>query len=284
MAANLKKARYAVVGYDVVPAKRRSHTRAGGRAAQSVSDVGSAAAVVITSLPSAASLLAVATELAGADPAPKYVIETSTLPIEVKEEARTRLAAARTTLLDCPISGTGAQARAKDIVMYASGPKAAWGAVAPVLAGFTRAHYYVGPFGAGSKMKFVANLLVSIHNVATAEALVLAMKAGLDPALTLKVIADGAGNSKILQLRGPMMVRGRYTGATARMSIFKKDTAVIADFARQLGCPTPLLAATLPIYTAAIAMGHEAEDAGAVCAVLEAMAGHQRRGPGRRRL
>jgi putative dehydrogenase len=161
--------------------------------------------------------------------------------------------------------------------VYASGPKAACRAVAPVLAGFTRAHHYVGPFGAGSKMKFVANLLVSIHNVATAEALVLAMKAGLDPALTLKVIADGAGSSKILQLRGPMMVRGRYTDATARLSIFKKDTAVIADFARQIGCPTPLLAATVPIYTAAIAMGHEAEDAGAVCAVLEAMAGHRRK-------
>src|SRR5919106_1640715 len=86
MAANLKKARYTVVGYDVVPAKRRSHARAGGRGAQSVSDVGSAAAVVITSLPSAASLLDVAAELARAKPSPKYVIETSTLPIEVKEE------------------------------------------------------------------------------------------------------------------------------------------------------------------------------------------------------
>jgi 3-hydroxyisobutyrate dehydrogenase-like beta-hydroxyacid dehydrogenase len=284
MAANLRKARYAVVGYDVVPAKRRSHARAGGRAAQSVSDVGSAAAIVMTSLPSAGSLLEVAAELARAKPAPKYVIETSTLPIELKEEARTQLAAAGTTLLDCPISGTGAQARAKDVVVYASGPRRAWRAVAPVLTALTRAHHYVGPFGAGSKMKFVANLLVSIHNVATAEALVLAMKAGLDPALTLKVIADGAGSSRILQLRGPAMVRGRYADATARMSIFKKDTAVIADFARQLGCPTPLLAATLPIYTAAIAMGREAEDAAAVCAVLETMAGHRRTGPGRRRL
>jgi 3-hydroxyisobutyrate dehydrogenase-like beta-hydroxyacid dehydrogenase len=284
MAANLKKARYAVVGYDVVPAKRRSHARAGGRAAQSVSDAGSAAAIVITSLPSASSLLEVAAGLARAKPAPTYVIETSTLPIDLKEEARTRLAAAGTTLLDCPISGTGAQARAKDVVVYASGPRRAWRAVAPVLTALTRAHHYVGPFGAGSKMKFVANLLVSIHNVATAEALVLAMKAGLDPALTLKVIADGAGSSRILQLRGPAMVRGRYADATARMSIFKKDTAVIADFARQLGCPTPLLAATLPIYTAAIAMGREAEDAAAVCAVLETMAGHRRTGPGRRRL
>ena len=77
-------------------------------------------------------------------------------------------------LLDCPISGTGAQARDKDIVVYASGTRAAYGRVSTVLDAFTRAHYFVGPFGDGSKVKFVANLLVAIHNVAAAEALVLA--------------------------------------------------------------------------------------------------------------
>jgi L-threonate 2-dehydrogenase len=284
IAANLTKARYAVVGYDVVPAKRRRHARAGGHAARSVPDVGGTTSIVITSLPSAASLLEVANELAGARPAPKIVIETSTLPIAVKEEAQALLAAARTTLLDCPISGTGSQARAKDVVVYASGPRSACRAVEPVMQGFARAHHYVGTFGAGSRMKFVANLLVAIHNVAAAEALVLAMKAGLDPALTLKVISDGAGNSRMLQVRGPMMARERYADTSVTLSIFKKDLTIIGDFARQLGCPTPLLAATGPIYTAAGAMGHEAHDTAAVCAVLEAMAGHRRGRPGRRRL
>jgi 3-hydroxyisobutyrate dehydrogenase-like beta-hydroxyacid dehydrogenase len=281
MAANLMQARYAVVGYDVVPAKRRGHTRAGGEAARSVPDVGSATPIVITSLPSAASLLEVAHQLAGARPAPKLAIETSTLPIAVKDEARALLAAAGTTLLDCPISGTGSQARAKDVVVYASGPRSGCRAVAPVLQGFARAHHYVGPFGAGSRMKFVANLLVAIHNVAAAEALVLAMKAGLDPAMTLKVIADGAGNSRMLQVRGPMMVRERYAETSVTLSIFKKDLTIIGDFARQLGCPTPLLAATGPIYTAAGAMGYEAHDTAAVCAVLEALAGHRRKKPRR---
>jgi putative dehydrogenase len=284
MAANLLKARYTVVGYDVVPAKRRRHARAGGESARSVPDVASGTPVLITSLPSAASLLEVANELAGARPAPKLVIETSTLPLTVKEEARALLAAARTTLLDCPISGTGSQARAKDVVVYASGPRSACRAVEPVLRGFARGHHYVGPFGAGSRMKFVANLLVAIHNVAAAEALVLAMKAGLDPAMTLKVIADGAGNSRMLQVRGPMMVRERYAETSVTLSIFKKDLTIIGDFTRQLGCPTPLLAATGPVYTAAGALGYEAQDTAAVCAVLEAMAGHRRRRPGRRKL
>ena len=142
---------------------------------------------------------------------------------------------------------------------------------------FARAHYYVGAFGAGSKMKFVANLLVAIHNVAAAEALVLAMKAGLDPAMTLKVIADGAGSSRMLQVRGPMMVRGTYAEPTMKLDVWQKDMNVIADFAREVGCPTPLFATTAPFYVAALAAGRGSEDTGAVCAVLEAMAGLQRR-------
>ena len=153
----------------------------------SVSDVGSAARIVITSLPSAASLLEVANELAGA-PARADDRDRNQHAADRGEGggAGACSAAARTTLLDCPISGTGAQARTDDVVVYASGPRSACRAVGPVLSGFARAHYYVGPFGAGSKTKFVANLLVAIHNVAAAEGLVLAMKAGLDPARDLE--------------------------------------------------------------------------------------------------
>jgi 3-hydroxyisobutyrate dehydrogenase-like beta-hydroxyacid dehydrogenase len=276
IAANLMKARFSVVGYDIDVAKRRRLARAGGVAARSAADAG-APGITICSLPSSEALLDVAGELSASAQPPRFVIETSTLPIAVKEEARVRLAAARTTLLDCPISGTGAQARTKDIVVYASGSKAAYRQVAPVLDGFARAHYYVGPFGDGSKMKFVANLLVAIHNVAAAEALVLAMKAGLDPGLTLKLVGQGAGSSRILQVRGPMMVRGRYRDATASLSVFAKDLNIIGDFARQVGCPTPLFAAAGPVYTAAAAMGHDTDDTAAVCAVLEAMANHRRK-------
>ena len=275
MAANLMKAGHPVVGYDVVATRRRDHVRAGGLAVRRPSEVAKAADVVICSLPSAAALLAVADELAGLRPGPPIVIETSTLPIAVKEEARRRLSAAGTILLDCPLSGTGAQARVGDLVVYASGSRTAYRAVTPVMAAFARAHYYVGPFGAGSKMKFVANLLVAIHNVAAAEAMVLAMKAGLDPAMTLKVIADGAGSSRMLQVRGPMMVRGDYSDAMIRLSVWAKDMTIIGDFARQVGCPTPLFSATAPIYAAA-ALGRADEDTAAVCAVLEERAHHRR--------
>ncbi|MGA8004944.1 MAG: NAD-binding protein, partial [Burkholderiales bacterium] len=184
------------------------------------------------------------------------------------------------TLLDCPLSGTGAQARTRDLAVYASGPRAAVRRCAAVFEGFARAHYYVGAFGAGSKMKFVANLLVAIHNVSAAEALVLGQKAGLDPALVYKVVGDGAGSSRMFQVRGPMMVAGDYRDATMKVEVWQKDMAIIADFARSLGCPTPLLLASAPLYTAAIAAGRGQQDTAAVCAVLETMAGVKRRGPG----
>ena len=81
-------------------------------------------------------------------------------------------------------------------------------------------------------MKFIANLLVAIHNVSAAEALVLAMKAGLDPELAYRVVGDGAGSSRMFQVRGPMMVRGDYRDATMKVDVWQKDRAIIADFAR----------------------------------------------------
>lgn len=273
MSANLMRAGYRVIGYDVAAARRQHHRRGGGVVASSSRAVARRAEVIISSLPSSEALLQTAEALAGvARPGPLVVVETSTLPIAVKEAARRRLRARGAVLLDCPLSGTGAQARARDLVVYASGDRRACRRIAPVLEAFARAQYYVGAFGAGSKMKFVANLLVAVHNVAAAEALVLAMRAGLDPELVVRVIGDGAGSSRMFQVRGPMMARGDYSAATMKLDVWQKDMAIIADFARQLGSPTPLFTATAPLYTAAIAMGRGAEDTGAVCAVLENMA------------
>jgi putative dehydrogenase len=276
MSANLMRAGYQVIGYDVLARRRRDHRQAGGTVARTCREVGRRAGIVICSLPSSEALLHTTAELAESARPQQIVVETSTLPIVVKQEARRSLGARGTILLDCPLSGTGAQARAKDLVVYASGDRGAYRRAVPTMEGFARANYYVGAFGAGSKMKFVANLLVAVHNVAAAEALVLAMKAGLNPAMTLKVIGDGAGSSRMLQVRGPMMVKGDYSGATMKLEVWQKDMTIIADFAREVGCPTPLFAASGPIYTAAIAMGRHAEDTAAVCAVLEEMANNQR--------
>jgi putative dehydrogenase len=277
MSFNLGRAGFRVVGYDLMPKRRAEHARAGGVAAASPRAVARRADIVITSLPSAKALAETAAELAQSAKRGTIVVETSTLPIAVKTAARDVLAKRGVVLLDCPLSGTGAQARLKDLLIYVSGDRAAYRTIVPVLQGFTSANYYVGPFGNGSKMKFVANLLVAIHNVAAAEAMVLAMKAGLDPAQVLKVVAGGAGGSRMFQVRGPMMVKGDYSEATMKNEVWQKDMTIIGDFARELECPTPLFAASAPIYSAAMAMGLGKEDTGAVCAVLEKMAGNPRR-------
>jgi putative dehydrogenase len=276
MAANLVRGGFRVAGYDPLPEAGRRLKRVGGEPLRDAREVADAAAIIITSLPSASALVQVANELAQFGRT-VVVIETSTLPIEVKEQARATLARRGAVLLDCPLSGTGAQARTKDIAVYASGDAASYRAVVPVLEGFSRVNYYVGPFGNGSKMKFAANLLVAIHNVAGAEAMVLAMKSGLDPALAYKVLTDGAGNSRMFQVRGPMMVKGDYASdVTMKLSVWQKDMNVIADFAKANGCPTPLFSATAPLYIAATAT-NPAEDTGAVCAVIEKMANYRRK-------
>ncbi len=269
MAANLLRAGFTVIGYDPVAACRARHRKAGGIVAASALDVARQARVLISSLPSAKALSAVARELSSIRKSGNIIVETSTLPIADKEAARRRLVAAGVTLLDCPLSGTGAQARVKDLIVYGSGDHAAFKKTVPVLKGFSRGHYYVGKFGNGSKMKFAANLLVAIHNVSTAEAVILVRKSGLDPALAVKVLGDGAGSSRMLQVRGPLMVRRSYLPATVTNITWRKDMKIIGEFVRSLKSPAPLFNATKAIYARAMALGFAQADTAAVCAVLE---------------
>ncbi len=282
MASNMLKAGFRVTGFDVVPAARTVLAKEGGRAARSAGEVARAAPIVITSLPTAAAVESVAAEIAATKRRGLIVVETSTMPLETKERARAILAKAGITLMDCPLSGTGAQARAKDLLVYASGPKAAFDQCAAIFPGFSRGHYYLGVFGNGSKMKYVANHLVAIHNVAAGEAMTLAAKAGLDLQQVLDVVAGGAGGSRMLQVRGPMMVANDYSDATMKVEVWQKDMHIIGEFATQLDCPVPLFAASAPIYTAAMASGLAKQDTAAVCAVLESMAGVTRK-PARKR-
>jgi 3-hydroxyisobutyrate dehydrogenase-like beta-hydroxyacid dehydrogenase len=265
MAANLMRAGFRVVGYDPQEACRRRHARAGGVVARSAKEVSDAATIIISSLPSSKALESSSKSIAGR----KIVIETSTLPITDKEKARRLLAKSGATLLDCPLSGTGAQAKTGDLVVFGSGAVSQYRKTIPVLRGFSRSQYYLGRFGNGSKMKFVANLLVAIHNVSSAEAVILARRAGLDPALAVQVLGDGAGASRMLQVRGPLMVRRAWLPATVTQETWQKDMKIIGEFVRRLGSPAPLFDATKAIYRRAMAQGRAKQDTAAVHAVLE---------------
>ena len=270
---NLAAAGFAVSGFDVDKARAAAAASSGAAVKGSVAEAARAADLVLTSLPSTEALDATVAALA-AEPRPGLIVaEISTFPIEAKERARHRLAAVGITLLDCPLSGTGAQAATRDLALFGSGDEAAFDRCREAFAGFARVSHYLGAFGNGSRMKFVANLLVAVHNVAAAEAIVLGVKAGLDAERILEVIGSGAGTSRIFELRGPMMAKGVYTPPTATMHVLQKDSAIIADFARALDVDTPMLTAAAPLYDEAAAQGYAEADVGAVHAVLARRAG-----------
>jgi 3-hydroxyisobutyrate dehydrogenase-like beta-hydroxyacid dehydrogenase len=276
-AHNLVKAGWQVIGYDVDAARTRAARKAGLETAEDVQALARATNTIITSLPSPAALERTVSAITAARVQPRIVVEASTFGLADKMKAERALHTHGHIMLDCPVSGTGAQARTKDLVVYASGDSAAIRKLRPLFAGFSRAAHDLGAFGNGSRMKYVANLLVAIHNVASAEAMVLGLKAGLDPQAIFDMVTTGAGNSRVFELRAPMMVKDRYDDATMKISIWQKDMAVIGEFARQLRCPTPLFDATVPIYDKALTSGHGEEDTAAVCAVLEKAAGLKRR-------
>lgn len=278
-ARNILKEGFSVYGHDIDAANLDKFKQLGGIASKSACDVASQCDVIITSLPSVDSFHEVMTGNNGiraSNNRDLIVVECSTLSIEDKTLAHDKLADAGIVLLDCPVSGTGAQAATKDLSIYVSGNEAASNKCQAVLNGMANKTFYVGEFGNGSKMKFVANVLVHIHNVASAEAMVLAMKAGLDPATTFDVIKAGAGNSRIFELRAPMMVNDDYSDATMKMDVWQKDIQVISDFANELNCPVPLFTTGTEIYQAAMEQGMQKLDTASVCRVLERMADVQR--------
>jgi putative dehydrogenase len=284
-AKNLVAAGWRVVGYDIDAGRKRALAKLGVEITANVAALAREVPTIITSLPSPQALDAVVAEIVAAELPPKVVIEASTFTLDDKIRAERSLKKAGHTPLDCPVSGTGAQAAVRDLVIYASGDSRAIARLKPLFLGFSRAVHDLGAYGNGSRMKYVANLLVAIHNVASAEAMVLGMKAGLDPRQVLELVKIGAGNSRVFELRAPMMVENNYERATMKIKVWQKDMDVIGAFATSLGVPTPLFSATIPLYASAMSMGHAADDTAAVCAVLESMAGvkRNRRGTTRRK-
>ncbi len=281
-ARNLTKAGWRVVGYDLSAARRREAQSVGVEIASSAVDVVSRVSTVLTSLPKPQALMAVAREIAsakinGKKLKPTTIVEMSTFAISDKEKAEKVFAKAGHVMLDTPVSGTGAQARAGDLVFYASGNTAAIKKIKPMFADFGRHVYDVGAFGNGSKMKYVANLLVAINNVASAEAMVLGMKAGLPPQVIFDLVKAGAGNSRVFELRAPMMVKGNYDDVTMKIDIWDKDMQVIGEYAKKIKVKTPMFDASKPIYIKAMKSGFGTKDTAAVCAVLEKQAKLKRR-------
>jgi putative dehydrogenase len=276
LAQSLLRAGYATFGFDIDADRMQLFEREGGSPLTSPGGLPEECGVVITSLASTDALEAVVTGaggLAGAERGPLTVIEASTLPIDAKERARRQLADVGAVMLDCPVSGTAAQARRGDLMVFVSGEKAVADRCSGIFHAVGRSWRYLGEFGTGSKMKFVANLLIAVHNMAASEALVLGAKAGLDPKLVYEVICDSAATSRMFEVSGPIMLKEDYEDASAKVQILHKDLQLISAFAAQVGAPTPLMSVTSEFYTSAMALGMEALEDASVHLLLSRLAG-----------
>lgn len=277
---NLMKAGFTVIGFDVDTARMQALSAAGGIAAGSPREVAKHTDVIVTLLPGADILhdvIAAPAGLVAANNRNLIVADCGTFEISGKQCACTALEAAGMAMLDCTISGTGTQAKTGDLVVYASGRESAYTACLPVFSAFARATHYVGVFGNGSKVKYIANLLVAIHTAAAAEAMVLAQRAELDLEAVYNLVTIGAGASRMLEVRGPSMVAGEYDkNVASRLDLWQKDMRVIDGFAKSLNCPVPLFAQSAQLYNAAIGQGRGKLDMAAICTVLEGLAGIER--------
>ncbi|WP_213771536.1 NAD(P)-dependent oxidoreductase [Bradyrhizobium sp. dw_78] len=269
IAPNLVERGWRVIGFDIDAARRAELSKAGVMIADDVAHIARDAPIIMTSLPTPAAVMEVAQSIAASAQKPRIVVELSTLALADKLRFEDILKQAGHIALDCPLSGTGAQARLRDLVVYASGDSQAISQCAGLFADFAKQSADLGAFGNGSRMKFVANHLVAIHNVATAEAMVLAERAGLDPQMVVDLVGPGAGGSRMFQMRAPMMVKRVYEPATMKVSTWKKDMAIIAEFADDVGCETPMFTLTQPVYTEAMAMGLGDQDTASVFEVLK---------------
>jgi 3-hydroxyisobutyrate dehydrogenase-like beta-hydroxyacid dehydrogenase len=277
LTSNLIEDGFDVIGFDIDDGAVEALAARGGGVARSPADLAAGCDVVLIAIATLGVLADIVGGpdgvIAGASPGTP-VADLGTLPLEEKLAAREVCAAAGIPFLDCAMSGTGAQAADRDLVFMASGDHDAIERIRPVLGRLGTAVHDVGDFGNATKMKLVANLLVAVHNAAAAEALLLAEKAGIDPHRAIEVLAEGAGGSRMLGVRGPMIAdRSYHEAPTARVSMFMKDLGLIEDLARRVGAPTPLLDVTHRLYEETAALGYTASDAAAVHAAIEARAG-----------
>lgn len=261
-----------VSGCDPLDAARGRLRDLGGTAHDTTGDWLRSCDLIILSLVSADVLHQVADALVAVLRPGQVVLETGTFALADKIRAEQTLAAAGITLLDCPVSGTGAQAATGDIVMMMSGPEAGLDTAEAFTPQFTKKTIRAGAFGRGSHLKYVANHAVAVHNTAAAETLAYADALNLDRQMVYDMLSSGAGQSKMSDLRMPLMIAGTYDPPTASLKLFEKDIAVIGDDIRRLGMHAPLFDCCDALYADARDLLPETHDTAAVFEVYRARA------------
>jgi 3-hydroxyisobutyrate dehydrogenase len=243
VSVNLLKSGYRVVGY------RRSQMpeeflSAGGVAASSPADVGKAADIVLSCVPTEDALEEVVNGpnglLQSARPG-QVIVELGSHPVAFKKRFIAPLAAKGAAFVDGEVAGTPGMVVARKGVIFLAGDAKACEKIDPVIKGFADTSFYFGPFGAASRAKLINNLLVGIHITATAEAMALALKADLDVDTLIKAVTLGSGGSVQFGIRAPWMQQRRFLPVQGDPVQLTHYFDMIDVMSAELGVATPLL-------------------------------------------
>lgn len=261
LAANLLASGVDVVGFDI--ALKPEFASLGGRPVGSPAEIAAAAAIILHSLPDTVALRRV---LDGADGLLAHcgrrhiVADLSTYPLQDKLKARDDVAKAGAVFLDCQITGSPEMLRERRGTIFISGDRVAADRCAPIFAAAVDRQFFLGEFGAATKLKTANNLLVALNTAAAAEALAIAAQAGIDPELAAEVLGGGAGQSQMFTQRAPLMAKRRYPGESATLASFTVYLDLIDAALAELPVNTPLARAAGALYRQAIASGRDEQD------------------------
>jgi 3-hydroxyisobutyrate dehydrogenase-like beta-hydroxyacid dehydrogenase len=253
---NLIKSGYRVLGY-----RRGSlaeFEKLGGVAAKSPADIGAQVDVVLSCVPTSEAMDEVVNGPNGlihsARPG-QIIVELGSHPVPEKQKHVATLAKKGAAYIDGEVSGTPGMVAARKAVIYLGGDADACKKVEPVIKGFADMCLYFGPFGAATKVKLVNNLLVAINIAATAEAMALGLKAGVDVDLMIKAIASGSGGSTQFGIRAPWMAQRKFQPVQGQAALLFHYFHMIKDWADETGTATPLLDRAVELYQKCVDMG-----------------------------
>jgi 3-hydroxyisobutyrate dehydrogenase-like beta-hydroxyacid dehydrogenase len=229
IAARLSAAGYSVLGYDIIPERRLG--------AGSAREVARACRTIILSLPTSD---VVAQVLGDIELTPGMtIIDTTTGEPETMAAIGAKLAKAGIDYLDATVLGSSRVVRSGAAIVMAGGRRQAFDAAAPLFRTFSSRAFYLGSFGAGARMKLVANLALGLHRAVLAETLSFASACGVSPTDALEVLKAGAAYSRVMDDKGEKMLHHDFS-VEARLSQHLKDVRLILAAAGAKNARTPL--------------------------------------------
>ena len=275
MALNLVKAGFALVVNDIDAAKTGPLKAKGAEVAASAQAVAAAVdrtiVIVETAEQAEAVIIGAHGIIRGAKPGHIVLCMATIDPFAARSFAD-RLAAVDIAMLDAPVSGGTGRAQSGELSVIAGGAADVFAKCEDLFAAMGNRSFHVGPLGSGLAMKLVNNMLVQVNTVAVAEALVLGVKAGLDPQTIYEVVRVSTGASAAWELRVPRILKGDFVpGGTIDISY--KDQELETAFAKRLGVPLLLANVTQQVYQMARAQGLNKQDGSAIVKIFEQMAG-----------